>query len=427
MPISKPITTTLIRGRISEISWNEVRDFCKKGYPEGIQLDYKKDYPEKGLTRIVASMANTAGGIIIIGVEIDKKGQPVKMEGVKDAAQLIERFNQEVGNISPQVKYEIERIDNEDSTHSFVVARIFEGDYPPYHIFNDSRVWIRTGDVNKPFALASPEWLNYLLQKREKAILARANSLQIAREYFRVGLEEEEIERQRLIADAEKSDRDPNEYYQQKLGTKTSMCEMIIMPFFPGQQLASPKEIKNEIPGLREPLGYFPRLNFRPIQGGIMSFHHAYNGYIDCQQIHSDGTTYYTLDVLSQDEQGDDCIYLSQLFVEFMRLLYVANKFYKHFGFVGNLRGHVALQKTKGLRIMPVTQGPTFRSDVRKIFRERYSWELKLDTSIISNPIALKDYAIEFTNEISWSLGFETINSSAIEELFKQKKLIDDQ
>ena len=61
---------------IETITWEHIENFCKNKIPEGVYLDYKKDFP-KHLEKIISSMANTLGGIILIGVEEDDENKPV--------------------------------------------------------------------------------------------------------------------------------------------------------------------------------------------------------------------------------------------------------------------------------------------------------------------------------------------------------------
>lgn len=57
---------------ILEISWNDVEDFCRNRVPEGTYLDYKEDFPSQ-LEKTISALANTLGGIILIGVAEDNE------------------------------------------------------------------------------------------------------------------------------------------------------------------------------------------------------------------------------------------------------------------------------------------------------------------------------------------------------------------
>ena len=107
------------------------------------------------LPKHFASFSNTRGGLIIVGVEEDDKGLPVKWEGVKNEGKLIDRVHQNASNIDPIPNYET-CITDEKNGRVFLLIRIFEGDQTPYYVQNDSNIWVRTGNISKPIDIASP-------------------------------------------------------------------------------------------------------------------------------------------------------------------------------------------------------------------------------------------------------------------------------
>ena len=60
---------------IDEINWDDVAAFCEQRIPEGSYLDYKEDFP-RSLEKTIAAMANTIGGVILIGVAEDQESKP---------------------------------------------------------------------------------------------------------------------------------------------------------------------------------------------------------------------------------------------------------------------------------------------------------------------------------------------------------------
>ena len=58
----------LLSMELEEISYSDVVEFCLEGKPEGIHLDYKREFPDD-LGKHIAAMANTLGGMILIGVD----------------------------------------------------------------------------------------------------------------------------------------------------------------------------------------------------------------------------------------------------------------------------------------------------------------------------------------------------------------------
>jgi len=149
------ITINLLNKPIDDFSFDDIISFCKERHAEGLQIDYKKEFPDKGLAKHFASFSNTRGGLIIVGVEEDDKGLPIKWEGVKNEGKLIDRVHQNASNIDPIPNYET-CITDEKNGRVFLLIRIFEGDQTPYYVQNDSNIWVRTGNISKPIDIASP-------------------------------------------------------------------------------------------------------------------------------------------------------------------------------------------------------------------------------------------------------------------------------
>ena len=62
--------------QINEIEWNDVESFCDQQISEGAFLDYKLDFPQN-LEKTIAAMANTFGGVIIIGIDESDENKPI--------------------------------------------------------------------------------------------------------------------------------------------------------------------------------------------------------------------------------------------------------------------------------------------------------------------------------------------------------------
>src|SRR6266849_6417511 len=92
-----------------QITWNDIESFCQQGLPEGAYLDYKEDFP-KNLEKTIAAMANTLGGIILIGVEEDKQTtKPIlPLKGIEFQRGLEERIMSIIlTNITPPIFPEV--------------------------------------------------------------------------------------------------------------------------------------------------------------------------------------------------------------------------------------------------------------------------------------------------------------------------------
>jgi predicted HTH transcriptional regulator len=69
---------SLWRKEPEQITLTDIESFCTQGQPEGIRLDYKLDIPQK-LQKVVAAFANTMGGLVLLGVDMDRQTNQPKL------------------------------------------------------------------------------------------------------------------------------------------------------------------------------------------------------------------------------------------------------------------------------------------------------------------------------------------------------------
>lgn len=159
---------------ILEVSWADVVVFCEQQIPEGTYLDYKESFP-RYLEKTIAAMANTFGGLIIIGVEENDENKPLlPLSGIEFVRGLSERVTSIIlSNIVPPVFPEIQVCPNNDSSSAFVVIRVPQSHQSPHAIAGNRKVYIRTADMNKPEDLATVEDISWLRNSRKKSTLLR--------------------------------------------------------------------------------------------------------------------------------------------------------------------------------------------------------------------------------------------------------------
>ena len=168
--------------RMSEVTFADVDAFCQAGYKEGPQLDYKRDFPTD-LAKTAAALANTRGGLLLLGVEANAtSNQPTwPCKGMPVAKGLSERIMQTCRDgIYPSLLPEISPVigDPDNAGHVFIVVRIHESVYAPHSITNGTKVYVRTNDTNSPIELAHIDRIAMLLERRKE--LDRARELIIA-------------------------------------------------------------------------------------------------------------------------------------------------------------------------------------------------------------------------------------------------------
>ena len=115
--------------------------------PEGKTLEFKRDLSSpRGIVRTVVAFANTAGGVLLIGVE-DKTGF---VRGVADVLAAEERLANIVADaVAPQVVPDIEVLPWRD--RHVIAAEVFPSPRRPHRLRTEGRngVYVRVGSTNR--------------------------------------------------------------------------------------------------------------------------------------------------------------------------------------------------------------------------------------------------------------------------------------
>ena len=61
---------------IAKLDWSDIQAFLDQRLPEGERIDYKAELNPR-VAESIGAMANTRGGIIVVGVEEDAEKKPV--------------------------------------------------------------------------------------------------------------------------------------------------------------------------------------------------------------------------------------------------------------------------------------------------------------------------------------------------------------
>ena len=418
----------ILNKSIRDFSFDEVVTFCQQGIPEGTQVDYKEDYPDKGFAKHLAAFSNTRGGVIILGVKENKtSGLPETCVGVLDVAKKIERFHQEATNVEPIPVYDICATD-EKNGKAFILIRIYEGNKPPYFVQNVSNVWIRNGSVSNPIDLASPDGLELLIGKREMAEKARMLCLQRAEEVYKAGIDREEKKR-KLAYEKGKLDGQEQSVVKFAIGSNTSLCTIALQPYFPKDAIAEPRIIKEKLRDITFRLGRaeYPVYShqFETIPEGILSFSSRLSdGFVESHEFFGQGLIFNRHDVLIvQDDKS--LISLYRIAHRIFLVLQFTKNFYNQFGYQGVVKGLIALENVKDIyfvQIMP-SGWNGYHDDTRGLL-SKYDWEIDLDTRILNDPILLKEHYLKIIRDIYWSLGYENLQENLMEAFFRENGFI---
>lgn len=155
---------------INEIRYEDVVDFCNQKIKENINLDYKEKI-ESSIAKTVSSMANTWGGLIIVGVEDDDSAPKLPAIGMEFKEHVEEQINNIIlGNINPPVFPEIKICKSTDGKYMFAIIRVCQSNITPHAIQGSTKVYLRTNTSNEPEELATIDRVLWLTNRRQKSI-----------------------------------------------------------------------------------------------------------------------------------------------------------------------------------------------------------------------------------------------------------------
>ncbi len=415
----------LLTKSLNSFSFEDIVAFQKQNHPEGTELDYKKDFPDKGLAKIIASLANTRGGVIILGIEEDEKtGLPIGADGIVPGKHE-DRVYQFVGNINPIPKI-VCNTTNEVNGKVFVLIRVFEGDETPYYAHNDSNIWIRTGNICKPIDIVSPEGAELLFKKSERAEMGRMQNRDAAESNLQSFLKRAEKQRLREIEiekenyetkkrQHEDGDNFPpfkSQIVQSPIGQKVSLLKILVQPYYPHGEFIRPLDIEPIIleARSRNAIYEFPANQmYESITEGMVYFDWSRgDGEVQSQQIFANGLGYSVHDVLRPTREGRPVTHLGWLAGEVYITLVGMKKILEKFGYQGTLIGKVSIDNIEGVIINPIIER-MFPDNKTSVFAHR-TWPLRLDTRILSESEKLQEYVTELVRDIHWSFGYKDVS-----------------
>ena len=161
---------------LNEITIADVRAFINEGHRESEILDYKGPWPSD-LAKVIAAMANTQGGLILIGVpELPgSTGLPEQPTGVPIGRGLDTLRQKAISiaydSIYPPVRPEVEAYDMDNKPdHAVIAIRVSPSDQTPHAVDNRTKVYVRVDSQSKPelYQLATIDQLQWLYDKRKK-------------------------------------------------------------------------------------------------------------------------------------------------------------------------------------------------------------------------------------------------------------------
>lgn len=424
---------------LTSLSFDDIVNFAKENYQEGVQLEYKEIFPDKDkLSQLIAAFSNTQGGVIIIGIKENRdNGYPAKYDGIADN-HIDELFAQIVGNISPIPKCEFHKT-NAKAGKVFILIRVYEGDETPYYPHNDSNIWFRTGSIKKAVEIASPEHIELLFRKAERAELGRIHNHDRADFNYQAFLKNAEKERlkeidiekenyqlaKRRLEDGDTMPPFKSQIVKNPLGSNAAMFTVLLQPYYPHSQFVRPRDIEPIIQEseARNSHYTFPsrQVNWNSITEGMITFNwNKHDGEIDCQQVFANGLVYTGHDVLRNDPQHGIYTHLAWFTSQLYVTLKGAKNILTKFGYQGSLIGELKILGILGHKVYPIIES-MFGGINTSVF-EYKSWSINIDTRMLYDDQKLKDYVTDASRDIHWSFGYKDIQKNINVEVLTEKR-----
>ncbi|MEZ4490506.1 MAG: ATP-binding protein [Cyanobacteriota/Melainabacteria group bacterium] len=172
-----------------ELTYDDVVGFLGQRKPENFVLDYKLQVNDKAarLAKTIASMANTYGGTIIIGVNEENEIPKEPFEGYSySTSQNIRQTvdNLIVEHIKTPVFVEFKECINAAGSHAFSVIRVPLSPLAPHSVGETNAYYIRTGQRTRQEDLAAPDKIIWLSDHRSKSLALRKQLVEDAFERF---------------------------------------------------------------------------------------------------------------------------------------------------------------------------------------------------------------------------------------------------
>lgn len=397
---------------VDEIEYDDVVSFCQQEIAEGVNLDYKRDFPTSGLEKTISAFANTFGGVILIGVEDEDSKPKPPFIGIDYRDRLEERvWNIILDNIYPPIFPEI-RVCPAEHNKTFIVIRIPQSNETPHAIRNKTEVYIRTGNRNKPEDLATIDQIEWLMNRRKKS---------------------EEL-KMTLYSRAEERYQNICKSRNVKIGFGEFTLSFI--PSYPQKPLITNNEIETVaremrvIDNERREFPWIPT-SLRPTQDGMISFFfNDRTGFITHTEINKFGLVYYKEDVGSLETKGSTEEQQKKMYMDrIVRILDVSfdaiDKFYQKVSYWGLVEIKFSINRILGASFVPLVSKNAFSLDDRdnmvNELEQSLAWEIVVSVSELSDTVNRQRRLIELGMDIAWSFGFQ-VNEDRIIERFRDRK-----
>lgn len=378
------------------VTFQDVVQFCRRGLPEGKQLDYKYIMPKnrEKFAKTIASFANALGGLIILGVQDDRNDRPKppftgiayheKMRNsIEDVIQVY---------IDPIVFVDINICVSPHGDRMFVLINIPQSNLTPHLVGPSKRAYIRTGQSSRPEIIVHPAKLPWLLDHRQKSERLRHILYDKAESHF-----ENYLKTMNVSANGE------------------TVCTLSLLPLYPDEPLTDYKKLPEMIAesSSRAPYGTMadPDYPLRPVQDGVAVISNT-RGVYKMTEFNDYGLI-MNKQIASREEifngHTAKTVRIEVLAQNVTLFLLTARKFLTRLAFGGPLYFRFKMNNTRALRALFGKRQATVLEDYLRLDREITLSDL--DTR-------LPELLANVLQEAAWSLGLRT-ESNEIKDLIK--------
>jgi len=416
----------LFSKRIDEITYEDVLAFCKEGHEEGIRLDYKVDWP-RDLTKVMAAMANTYGGLILIGVKEKERKPKLPLTGVDFTSR--DQMSQKVTSIAyrgihpplfPEVAVcEFAKGRAKKGNRAIVVIRIPESHEAPHAIESGTKVYTRVASQTEPYKLeklADIDTIQWFLNKRQKAVELRERLIKDAITRFRnycAELAIQQLKDQPIppkgkpdwvddIPSAHRERLDQLEFLREQ-GTDNLKLLFFVAPAFPRDPLVTLDELYDwgKYPGeIHKVIGVF--LNYEmpvPIPGGVKIINAPPKRHCPYVELNQFGLFCFFWEY---EETNGTSLDPHDVRFYIHHSLKIATAFYEMLGFQGSLLLKVelteALGKTLGRQGMKQFKYTAYQPTIHAFERQLYATEFHAQVDALHG---------EICKNVFWAFGWK--------------------
>lgn len=396
---------------INDITFKNIEEFCKQQIPENLYLDYKEEINPNSLPKTIASMANTFGGLIIIGVEDEDSKPKLPITGINFREGVREQINNLIlSNITPPSFPEVQVCKSEDGSKMLVVIRIAQSNITPHATMKNTRVYVRTFVSNEPIEdMATLDKIEWLKDRRDKSIQLRDS--------FYAGAEE----RYTVLCN------------RSSLRQNISQISLSSSPLFPHNVLIAPDKLQGVINKIKtqwihtEIPSSHDNIYYKPFHSGIYNFspRSAYKRYNELNQYGFYLHLHDFPQVLRKEHSEGETETVGHLLTILCNLvLFIesAEKFYKEIGYWGLISLKINIDKLleiDGIYRLPAPRGRAYihNENIKPIDDEI----LLIHECLVSDLDAKGvDIVTDLFCKIAWSLGFTDIGEEQVITYLKE-------